>query len=85
MTLDNLLKSGRLKRHATDRAEIGDLLSAARRNLADAGVGTISIENRFDAAYRCATQCGGSGNTNEHTEIGSGCRRSRADVAGGAK
>ncbi len=56
MSLDNLLKIGQLKRHVTDRAEISDLLVAARRNLADARVETISIENRFDAAYKCVMQ-----------------------------
>jgi hypothetical protein len=57
MTLDNLLKIGRLKQHATDSTEIADLLAAARRNLQDAGVETISPENRFDAAYKCIMQC----------------------------
>lgn len=56
MTLDNLLRIGQLKRHATDRAEIGNLLTAARRNLADARAENISIENRFDAAYKCVMQ-----------------------------
>lgn len=57
MTFDNLLKTGQLKRHATDRVEIGKLLGAARRNLADARAENISIENRFDAAYKCVMQC----------------------------
>lgn len=56
MTLDNLLKTGQLKRHATNRREIGDLLAAARRNLADARAENISVENRFDAAYKCVMQ-----------------------------
>ncbi|MGH8673852.1 MAG: DNA-binding protein [Burkholderiales bacterium] len=56
MSLDNLVKTGQLKRHATDRAEVGRLLAAARRNLADAR-GNISVENRFDAAYKCVMQC----------------------------
>ncbi|TCS68992.1 hypothetical protein EDC61_1227 [Sulfuritortus calidifontis] len=57
MTLDNLLKIGQLKRHTTDRAEIGHLLAAGRRNLADARAENISTENRFDAAYKCIMQC----------------------------
>jgi hypothetical protein len=57
MTLDNLLKIGQLKRHSTDRLEIGNLLAAARRNLGDARAGNISTENRFDAAYKCIMQC----------------------------
>lgn len=56
MTLDNLLKTGQLKRHATSRPEIDDLLAAARRNLADARAENISVENRFDAAYKCVMQ-----------------------------
>ena len=35
MSLENLLKTGQLKPHKTDRKEIGRLLVAARRNLAD--------------------------------------------------
>lgn len=57
MTLDNLLKIGQLKRHTTDQKEIGNLLVAARRNLADAHAANISTENRFDAAYKCIMQC----------------------------
>ena len=57
MTLDNLLKIGQLKRHTTDQKEIGNLLLAARRNLADAHAVNISTENRFDAAYKCIMQC----------------------------
>jgi hypothetical protein len=56
MTLDNLLRTGQLKRHVADRVEIGDLLAAAQRNLADARVENISTENRFDAAYKCIMQ-----------------------------
>lgn len=56
MTLDNLVKIGQLKAHTTSRAEIGDLLAAARRNLADARAENISTENRFDAAYKCIMQ-----------------------------
>ena len=56
MTLNNLVRIGQLKPHSTSRAEIGDLLSAARRNLADARAENISTENRFDAAYKCIMQ-----------------------------
>jgi hypothetical protein len=52
MTLENLLKIGQLKAHSTDRLEVGRLLEAARRNLADAEVEAISLETRFDAAYK---------------------------------
>ena len=57
MTLDNLLRIGQLKAHPVDAREIRELLDAARRNLADSRVESISIENRFDAAYKCIMQC----------------------------
>ena len=56
MTLDNLAKIGRLKPHVASRAELADLLTAARRNLEDARAENISTENRFDAAYKCVMQ-----------------------------
>lgn len=56
MTLDNLMKIGRIKVPTTSAAEIGDLLAAAARNLADARAENISVENRFDAAYKCVMQ-----------------------------
>jgi uncharacterized protein (UPF0332 family) len=57
MTLENLLAIRRLVRHEAGRDAILKLLSAARRNLADAGVTSISAENRFDAAYKAILQC----------------------------
>ncbi|MDZ7841655.1 MAG: DNA-binding protein [Gammaproteobacteria bacterium] len=56
MSLENLLKIGQLKRHDTDGDEIGRLLDAVRRNIADAKVEAISIETRFDAAYKAVMQ-----------------------------
>ena len=56
MTLENLLKIGQLKVHSTDRVEVQQLLNAARRNLADADVEAISLETRFDAAYKTIMQ-----------------------------
>lgn len=56
MSLDNLVKTGQLKRHATDAGEVGNLLNAAKRNVADAKAQNISVENRFDAAYKCIMQ-----------------------------
>lgn len=56
MTLENLLKIGQLKSHATDATEVGRLLDAARRNLADAHVKEVSPETRFDAAYKAIMQ-----------------------------
>jgi len=56
MTLENLSKIGQLKAHETDPAEIGRLLEAAQRNLNDSSVESISLETRFDAAYKAITQ-----------------------------
>lgn len=58
MSLENLLKIGQLKQHEADEREIGKLLTAARRNLADARVAAVSPETRFDAAYKALMQAG---------------------------
>ena len=52
MSLENLLKIGLLKPHPPDTEEIDRLLSAAKRNLRDAKITSISAETRFDAAYK---------------------------------
>jgi hypothetical protein len=56
MTLQNLLKIGRLKPHAPTAQEIQRLLGAVERNLADAQAVHISDETRFDAAYKAIMQ-----------------------------
>jgi hypothetical protein len=56
MTLDNLLRIGKLKAHVADKAEIARLLAAAERTLADAGVAALSSGTRLDAAYRAIMQ-----------------------------
>ena len=55
MSLDNLVGIS-LEKTAQDAGAIGRLLSAARRNIADARVTAISAENRFDAAYKAIMQ-----------------------------
>ncbi|MYN06476.1 DNA-binding protein [Pseudoduganella aquatica] len=57
MTLENLLKIGRLSLLAPSRDDIQRLLEAAKRNLADAKVDAVSEESRFDSAYKCIMQC----------------------------
>lgn len=57
MSLDNLVKTGQLKAHVTSPTEVGRLLEAARRNLADAGHTSNSAETRFDCAYKAVMQC----------------------------
>jgi hypothetical protein len=56
MTLDNLLRIGRLHEHDPTASEIIRLLDAAARNLDDARVEAISRETRFDAAYKAIMQ-----------------------------
>ncbi len=56
MTLQNLLRIGRLKAHAPTPAEVQRLLSAIDRNIADAAVALVSEETRFDAAYKAVMQ-----------------------------
>lgn len=57
MTLQNLLRIGKLKEHAPTAAEVLRLLAAVERNLTDAAVPKISDETRFDAAYKAVMQC----------------------------
>jgi hypothetical protein len=55
MSLDNLVGIS-LEKITPDAAMIARLLSAAKRNIADANVTEISAENRFDAAYKAIMQ-----------------------------
>ena len=57
MTLQNLLRIGKLKDHAPTAVEVLRLLAAVDRNLADAAVTEVSDETRFDAAYKAVMQC----------------------------
>lgn len=57
MTLQNLLRIGRLKVHSPTAAEVQRLLAAIERNLHDASIEAISDETRFDAAYKAVMQC----------------------------
>ncbi|MEN8131833.1 MAG: DNA-binding protein [Pseudomonadota bacterium] len=55
MSLANLVGIS-LEKFTPDVVVIGRLLSAAKRNIADAHVGEISAGNRFDAAYKAIMQ-----------------------------
>lgn len=57
MSLENLLAINRLLRHLATPESIQKLIDAAARNLVDAGAANISVENRFDAAYKAIMQC----------------------------
>lgn len=56
MSLENLLKIGRLELHTTDSNQLGKLLGAAARSITDAKEELISNETRLDAAYRAISQ-----------------------------
>jgi hypothetical protein len=56
MTLENLLRIGKLKAHAAGKVEIDRLLAAANRALADALVEDLSSDSRLDLAYRAIMQ-----------------------------
>lgn len=55
MSLENLVGRS-LERIEPDPATIKRLLTAAARNISDAGVEAISNENRFDSAYKAILQ-----------------------------
>lgn len=56
MTLQNLLRIGKLKEHAATAEEVQRLLAAIDRSLTDAASNRISAETRFDAAYKAVMQ-----------------------------
>ena len=55
MSLDNLVGIS-LEKLEPDSRSIARLLAAARRNIEDATIMTVSAENRFDAAYKAIMQ-----------------------------
>ncbi len=58
MTLENLVRIGKLAPHEVSQEEIARLLTAVNRNLKDARNEDISPEGRFDLAYKAVMQCG---------------------------
>jgi len=56
MTLKNLLEIGQLVEHETNADQVARMLSSAERSLHDAHQTSISLETRFDAAYRTIMQ-----------------------------
>jgi len=56
MSLENLVRTGQLKAHVADRAQVAMLLAAVERNLADARRGGTSTETRFDCGYKAILQ-----------------------------
>lgn len=56
MTLENLLRIGKLKAHAADEREIARLLESADRALGDTSVAGLSTDARLELAYRALMQ-----------------------------
>src|SRR3990172_8735111 len=54
MSLQAWLATGALRTHKPSRKEIAGLLALADRSLADAGIGGLSAEGRFQFAYNAA-------------------------------
>ena len=57
-TLEELLASGRLKRHKASSKELHSLFEIIKRDLADAKITAISDDRRFTIAYNAALQAG---------------------------
>jgi hypothetical protein len=57
MSLENLLKTKQLQPHNPSREAVLRLLQAAARNIADARIEEVSLDTRFDAAYKAIMQC----------------------------
>ena len=57
MSLENLLKTKQLQPHNPTREAVLRLLQAAARNIADARIEEVSLDTRFDAAYKAIMQC----------------------------
>jgi hypothetical protein len=56
MSLQNLLRIGRLAKHTTNADQVRRLLASARRCIDDARQASISLESRLDVAYRAIMQ-----------------------------
>jgi uncharacterized protein (UPF0332 family) len=54
MSLEDLYKEDRLKKHQTSAREIGDLLRIVDRDLKDAELRDLSVDRRFATAYNAA-------------------------------
>ena len=57
MGLENLLKTKQLQPHNPTREAVQRLLQAAARNIVDARIEEVSVDTRFDAAYKAIMQC----------------------------
>jgi uncharacterized protein (UPF0332 family) len=57
-TLEELLASGRLKRHKASSKDIHALFDVVKRDLADAKVHGLSDDRRFTIAYNAVLQAG---------------------------
>ena len=56
MTLENLARIGKLKRHVADKLEIARLLDSAESAIRDASIERLSAASRLDLSYRAIMQ-----------------------------
>jgi hypothetical protein len=56
MSLENLLRIGKLAEHTTDADQVARMMASAVRSIDDARQDSISPETRLDAAYRAIMQ-----------------------------
>src|ERR1700749_359908 len=54
INLDNLVKTGNLKKEPFNEVEFSGLLNSGKKRLADAKISTLSHESRFDLGYNAA-------------------------------
>ena len=52
--LDNLVKTGKLKKEASSQTEVDGLIKSGRTRLSDARTAKLSLESRFDLAYNAS-------------------------------
>jgi hypothetical protein len=52
--LENLVKARKLKREPPDQAEFDELARAGEARLKDAQIADLSLEGRFDLAYKAS-------------------------------
>jgi len=56
MSLNSLLKTGKLRKHKTSSQELSDLFEVVRRDMKDASIKELSADRRFATAYNAALQ-----------------------------
>jgi hypothetical protein len=57
MILENWLANKWLQKHKTSYVEISGILKMVQRDIADAGIESISLDWRLNIAYNASLQC----------------------------